>query len=671
MRIGGLASGMDIDQLVKDLMKAERMPLDKMKQRRQKVEWQRDDYRSMYTQMYDFRAELTKLKYSNNYRARQVSSADESKVSATVASGANASSYSISNVEKLASAETIVNGGKVELNKTAGLYDQTSKLVDPSVDPSIDWKTGVIESKTITVGSAGKVFSLGQEISSTDASELVVKVDGKSYKVVTDSNDLTDNTVFVKSDGTLEFNKDLATNSTIKVDYIANTKTETLSLTKDSTSLQLQRNSLKDVTMKFGDKELIISSTGTERDIQMELENGDKITIGTLNADTGLITLKEGQSLEGGLEVTYNQNYTTFSVGAHTGEGQVSSETFFVQGNDSMDSVIKKVNASNVGASLMYDDFSKQMTLMRTDTGDFNKSGNEMFFSGALMEDVFKFNNSTITTAGQNAEFTINGLKTERSSNNFTMNGVTFTLKQTFTDEVKVNASNDSEKVFENIVSFVNKYNELIEKVQSKTTENVYRKYQPLTDEEREGLSEKQQELWDEKAKSGLLRRDPILTSALSEMRVDLSMAVKDDSVSSLYNSLAKIGITTTSNYMEGGKLTIDENKLKEAIEKDPAAVESLFISNGTGESQQGVIHRLYETTNNAMEKIRTKAGNKYSTNQQYSLGKNLDTMNKQIARFEDRLVQVEQRYWNQFTAMEKAIQRANEQSAYLMNAFA
>ncbi|PAQ13692.1 flagellar hook protein [Bacillaceae bacterium SAOS 7] len=655
---------MDIDQLVKDLMKAERMPLDKMKQRRQKVEWQRDDYRSMYTQMYDFRAELTKLKYSNNYRARQVSSADESKVSATVASGANASSYSISNVEKLASAETIVNGGKVELNKTAGLYDQTSATGD--------WKTGVIESKTITVGSAGKDFSLGEtNFDASSISNWGVKVDGKSYKVVTDSNDLTDDTVLINPDGTFEFNKDLAANSTVKVDYIANTKTENFVLTKDSTSWQLQRNSLKDISMSFEGAALNLVANPDPAGDDLLIQTAGGETIGTLNSNTGRVTFNEGQSLEGGLEVTYKQNYTTFSVGAHTGEGQVSSETFFIQGNDSMDSVIKKVNASNVGASLMYDDFSKQMTLMRTDTGDFNKSGNEMFFSGALMEDVFKFNNSTITTAGQNAEFTINGLKTERSSNNFTMNGVTFTLKQTFTDEVKVNASNDSEKVFENIVSFVNKYNELIEKVQSKTTENVYRKYQPLTDEEREGLSEKQQELWDEKAKSGLLRRDPILTSALSEMRVDLSMAVKDDSVSSLYNSLAKIGITTTSNYMEGGKLTIDENKLREAIEKDPAAVESLFISNGTGESQQGVIHRLYETTNNAMEKIRTKAGNKYSTNQQYSLGKNLDTMNKQIARFEDRLVQVEQRYWNQFTAMEKAIQRANEQSAYLMNAFA
>ena len=53
-RIGGLASGMDIDTLVSDLMKAERLPLDKLTQKKQILEWQRDDYRSMNTLLSDF-----------------------------------------------------------------------------------------------------------------------------------------------------------------------------------------------------------------------------------------------------------------------------------------------------------------------------------------------------------------------------------------------------------------------------------------------------------------------------------------------------------------------------------------------------------------------------------------------------------------------------------------
>lgn len=47
MRIGGLASGMDIDSIVEKLMVAERMPMDKLEQQKQIYEWQRDAYRDV------------------------------------------------------------------------------------------------------------------------------------------------------------------------------------------------------------------------------------------------------------------------------------------------------------------------------------------------------------------------------------------------------------------------------------------------------------------------------------------------------------------------------------------------------------------------------------------------------------------------------------------------
>ena len=46
-----------------------------------------------------------------------------------------------------------------------------------------------------------------------------------------------------------------------------------------------------------------------------------------------------------------------------------------------------------------------------------------------------------------------------------------------------------------------------------------------------------------------------------------------------MMKQLANIGITTTNRYLEGGKLEINEAKLKEAIEQDPEAVEKLFTA--------------------------------------------------------------------------------------------
>lgn len=72
MRIGGLASGMDIDQLVNDLMKAERIPLDKLYQKKQIFEWQRDAYREINKKLADFDQYLfNNFMLSSNFYKKQ------------------------------------------------------------------------------------------------------------------------------------------------------------------------------------------------------------------------------------------------------------------------------------------------------------------------------------------------------------------------------------------------------------------------------------------------------------------------------------------------------------------------------------------------------------------------------------------------------------------------
>ena len=78
-------------------------------------------------------------------------------------------------------------------------------------------------------------------------------------------------------------------------------------------------------------------------------------------------------------------------------------------------------------------------------------------------------------------------------------------------------------------------------------------------------------------AKKGTLRRDSTLSSLLTKMRTSIYSSVSDTS----FGSLDKIGISTTSNYLEGGKLEIDEEKLRAAIEEDPNGIYNLFMADG------------------------------------------------------------------------------------------
>ncbi|WP_044893019.1 flagellar filament capping protein FliD [Bacillus alveayuensis] len=669
MRIGGLASGMDIDQLVKDLMKAERMPLDKLYQKKQILEWQRDDYREMNSLLLALRNEVFNMKLSSKYRARTAVSSNEAKVTATATSAASTASYTITEVKQLATAATKVStatvSGGTKIDPSKGLYE----IKDNFADSTFNWKQGSVESQTISVAADGTNFSLSLkagvnvDISNTD---IVVKVDGKAYNVITTG---TPNTGEVKIDssGNLTFGDTIKAGQTIAVDYYTDVrKDDDKTLSTATKEIQLQKGSIVDGSLTLDIDGTIYSNVGNE------IRDGSNNKVGTIDLATGKITMDNEIAAGAVIKATYKQNYFTFGITTYDSSGQAVTEKFGVQGNESLNTVINRVNNSKAGVTMFYDSFSDKVTLTRKEAGNFNQSGDEIITSGEFLNTVLKFG-SAVEQGGQNAKFTINGLETERTSNTFTMSGVTFTLKDTFSasdPSVSISISNNTEAVFENIKNFIDKYNETIDKIQKKISEERYRDYLPLTDEQKEAMSEKQIELWEEKAKSGLLRRDPILSSGLSQMRLNFYDPVTNSSINPKYKQLASIGITTSSNYFDGGKLIIDEAKLKAAIEEDPESVEKLFTSSGTTDSEKGIMNRLYDTIDSIMKKIYERAGKETWTNGQFTIGKNLLDLDRRIDAFEDRLIEIEDRYWRQFTAMEKAINQYNSQAMYLMNFF-
>jgi len=696
MRISGLASGMDIDSIVSDMMKVKRMPLDKLKQQKQTMEWQRDDYREMNTLLLNFRSELTQMKLSSKYRTRTTTTTDDSKVTATATSAAALSSYSISSVKQLASAETIVNTGKIYTNSsfdaTKSMYSQKDTAIN--ID-STSWDTGGVSSKNLPAKKGEKSVQFG-DMSNIDTNTIInwsVKVNGIGYKVIT-GTPTNDNEVQIQNNGTITFNKSFAEDSDVKIDYIAKSRTDSISISTDTSTAILNKGAIQNVnniTLK-----VTTNGVTTETSYTMENVNNDHIIdimkgtnlVGTLNKNTGELTFANNMERPAkdskttmSLEVTYNHLYSNFSIGTHTSTG-VKHDNYLVSASDSLNSIINQVNSSSVGVNMFYDSASGQMTMTRNETGDFNTAGKEISFSGKFINGVLKFNDTdenTVKVAGKNAEFTINGLETNRSSNTFAINGVTFTLKQTFSDTVgspdyatpvTIAINNDNNTIFENIKGFIDKYNELIGKIQEKTQQERYKGYTPLTDEQREQLSDKQQEQWEEKAKSGLLRRDQTLTSLLSSMRMDFYGKVESEKINPVYSQLASIGIKTTANYLEGGKLEINEAQLKKAIEEDPESIEALFNASGTTNGQKGIAQRLYDTVGRTMDVLYEKAGKSYSTNNQFTIGKQLNNINDQIDSLEDRLTAIEDRYYRQFTAMEKAIQNANQQSAYITQNF-
>jgi len=372
----------------------------------------------------------------------------------------------------------------------------------------------------------------------------------------------------------------------------------------------------------------------------------------------------------------------TITIQAIKKDGTMDDKEFSYDINpeiDTLESVIAKINKSS-GVTAFFDSVSKQISISANNTGKVESGENaEIVLSSKPIQsessDTFVSlfsklnltdddgNLTALSTRGENASITYNGLTTKRASNTFTINGVEITAKKVTTDAVTFSSTPDVDGILDTITQFVNKYNEAIEKIRTKTTETKYRDYPPLTDAQKEEMEEAEIEKWEKFAKSGTLRGDSILTSVLSKMRSNLSNSVNG-------TQLSKIGITTTSNYLDGGKLTIDEDKLRAAISEDPNAIYELFQADGATSSEQGVARRLRTTLKTAMTDITSKAGKTSSVNNTFSLGKLLNNYADQIDRFKDKLETIEDRYWARFTAMETAINKANSQSSYLSSYF-
>lgn len=373
----------------------------------------------------------------------------------------------------------------------------------------------------------------------------------------------------------------------------------------------------------------------------------------------------------------------TFKV-TKPGETTPVDETItFNADTETLDQVLAKFNnSSKLGVSGFYDQGTGSTVLTNKLTGQGAKievvsdSGDLLNKLGISHPGVDhdsdpltpNINQYLVGTDGQDATFKLNGLSMSRSSNTFTIGDVSYTLKQTSASPVTITTSTDTSKIFDSIKSFVDKYNDVIKKVNDKVTEKRYRDFQPLTDEQRDSMSEDQIKKWEEKAQSGLIRSDSLLTGVLDKIRLDLSTPV--GGLSTAFKTLSEIGITTSSDYLDKGKLVINESKLKEAITNDPNGVMNLFTSTGTTSSTQGFAERLKGSLKTAIDSVAKKAGKAYYVASQYTLGKSISDLEKRIYNFEDRLSSIEDRYYRQFSAMEQAVERSNSQAAYFAQSF-
>lgn len=343
--------------------------------------------------------------------------------------------------------------------------------------------------------------------------------------------------------------------------------------------------------------------------------------------------------------------------------------------NSTISSMMSAVNKSAAGVTMTYSSLTNSFTLESKEFGGAGKvevGDTSLGRSLGLVDD----NGTVGASEGQNAIFEINGQEVYLNDNTYTLDGNTFTFNDNMTigETYTVNIAKDSTTVKDALKKFVESYNKLIDDVygyigKSPAKDDDGNTYEPLTNAEKDEMSEDEITKWEEKAKQGVLYNDSTVSTVMSQMRSALytNVTLDDGSKFGIYN----LGIKTSSEWSEHGKLQIDENAFDKAFENNEDAIIKLFTDSDTGMMKKlnSVIDGAVKSSGaaNTRGTLVRKAGKADSSVTTDS------TIYKEMVKMQDRLKELQDRYdtkeeywWKVFTNMETAMADLNSQTSYI-----
>ncbi len=239
-------------------------------------------------------------------------------------------------------------------------------------------------------------------------------------------------------------------------------------------------------------------------------------------------------------------------------------------------------------------------------------------------------------------------------------------------EAVTFETSSDADKIVDVVKQMVEDYNAMAKEIKeaystlpAQRSNGAY--YEPLTAEEEEGETESFIKNWNEKAKQGILFGDRDLASLYQRMTNAISMTGENGA------ALREAGITVS--YSNGlSTLEFNETKFRDALNNDPDKVRDAFTASvDAGAKSNGLMQALkqpldvYGKTEGGKGVLVEKAGSPLAPSTMYNniIQKELNNIDSQIERWQEKMEDQIDHYTSQFSRLEQLIQQMNSQSSY------
>ena len=386
-------------------------------------------------------------------------------------------------------------------------------------------------------------------------------------------------------------------------------------------------------------------------------------------------------------------------------------KTVSVTGNTTIKDLVSALNgAGDTKAS--FDATNKRIFMTSNKTGEQNAFSLDGDADILKTVGLSKEGGASIVDA-QDSEIELNGAKFTSANNTYTVNGLTIDcLAETGNSEISITTSVDTQSMYDQVKSFLSQYNSLMKEMYSLYNADSARGYEPLTDSEKDQMTDTEVEKWEEKIKAALLRRDDTLDGIMSTMKNAMSTsyyiyngnAVTYDSDKQYYKcngnaiknsdgsyvtsasqlklwasangakkySLSSFGIKTeayatmTANssqdvyHIDGdADDSVSKNNsdvLMNMLSSDPDTVSSFMKQLTSG---------LYSAIDTKMKSVKGLSSS-YTIYNDIEMAREYSDYTDTISKWEDKLTDLEDSYYKKFAAMESALASLQSQSSSL-----
>ena len=680
MRITGLATGLDMDEVIKESMRPYRVKIQQQQQQKEIVEIKQKLYRDVlkdsrefYNKYFDV-SKSDSIVLSKNWSTIKFESSDSSIVSVSANSEATNKNFTIKGSSATATKATLTEG-----------IGEGDKIV-------VDGKEFTLSGST----DRERASNLNKELQkagikvSVSYTDFAGSVDGENKKgLVFESTVLGEKGTFtlggslqaVKIEEVKGSNATEAKFTGITIENIRNSKEikigdKVISLNLDSSKEYANDELISELNKKLEEEKIDFRAKVDEEDnvTLTSTKSGELADLPTLE-----ITLEDSSIVNGTFENGENATPLVKSMNLSDVEGKV----LFINGskielplkedgsinNDTLNSLLEEKKL-NVSAEIKD---GKLSLISKTD-------GEGQSIDVSVVEKPTEGFIPVIQ--GKDANIIIEdskgGVYTHKGdSNTVTLDGVTFKFDGKIpTDGIKVTGTKDVTKTKEMVVNFFNDYNKLMEKLNTLTMEKRDRSYSPLTDEQKKEMSESEIKLWNERVEKGQLSRDSDLSRIINSLKSAMTTMVDGIDI-----NLEDIGIKPVSDYggVKNGTFTIDEDKLTAALEEDPNKVMRLFTATPTDSknltsaeknSKSGIAQRLksilYDETMTVSSRLLKKAG--YEGTTTVTNNELTKSIEKYERKMEEAFSKKEQALYSKYATLETMMNQLNSQQSYLLS---